>query len=73
MGQQKKESDPPQHKARRTFSGDENAATTYFSENTTDSLKRMIMPIIKTTMEENSVAGYYNTFNDFYSNYINII
>jgi len=54
--------------ANKILAGDENAATTYFSENTTDSLKKMIMPIIKTTMEENSVAGYYNTINDFYKN-----
>ncbi len=54
--------------AKKILAGDDNAATTYFSENTTASLKKMIMPIIKTTMEENSVAGYYNTINDFYKN-----
>ena len=50
--------------SKKILAGDDNAATTYFSQNTTDSLKKMIMPIIKTSMEENSVAGYYNTINE---------
>ena len=54
--------------AKKILAGEDNAATTYFSKNTSSSLKKMIMPIIKTTMEENSVASYYNTINDFYKN-----
>jgi len=54
--------------AQKILAGDKNAATSYFSANTTDSLKKMITPIIQETMKSNSVATYYNTINDFYKN-----
>ena len=55
--------------AQKILSGSDNAATDYFKTNTTDSLKKMIAPIIQETMKENQVAGYYDTFNDYYKQY----
>lgn len=55
--------------AKKILNGDENAATNYFQTNTTDSLKKLIKPIIKETMAQNSVAGYYDTFNSYYKQY----
>lgn len=52
--------------AKKILAGSDNAATEYFSANTTESLKKMITPIIQETMEKNSVAGYYDTLNNFY-------
>ncbi len=54
--------------AQKILAGNEDAATSYFSSNTTDSLTKMITPIIQETMKKNSVATYYNTINDFYKN-----
>lgn len=55
--------------AQKILNGNENAATEYFKTNTTDSLKKMITPIIQETMQQNQVAGYYDTFNSFYKQY----
>ncbi len=52
--------------ANKILNGSENAATDYFNANSSEALKKMIMPIIQETMKENSVASYYNTINDFY-------
>ena len=55
--------------AQKILSGDDSAATDYFKANTTDSLKKLIAPIIQTTMKENQVAGYYDAFNNYYKEY----
>jgi hypothetical protein len=52
--------------AQKVLSGGNNAATNYFKENTSDSLKKLITPIIQESMKENQVAGYYDTVNDLY-------
>lgn len=52
--------------AQNILAGDKNAATNYFKTNTTDSLKKMIAPIIQNTMKENQVASYYDMANNFY-------
>lgn len=52
--------------AKNILAGGNNAATNYFKSNTTNSLKKMITPIIQETMKENQVASYYNTINNFY-------
>ena len=52
--------------AQNILAGDKNAATNYFKSNTTDSLKKMIAPIIQNTMKENQVATYYDMANNFY-------
>jgi len=52
--------------AQNVLAGDKNAATTYFKANTTESLKKMIAPIIQNTMKENQVASYYDMANNFY-------
>ena len=54
--------------AQKILAGNEDAATQYFSKNTTGALTKMITPIIQETMQKNSVATYYNTINDFYKN-----
>ena len=53
--------------AQKVLSGGNNAATTYFKENTTASLKKLITPIIQESMKENQVAGYYDTVNNIYT------
>jgi hypothetical protein len=52
--------------AKTILNGNEHAATEYFKKNTTTSLKEMIKPIIQESMQENNVAKYYDTFNDYY-------
>jgi hypothetical protein len=52
--------------AKTILSGNDHAATEYFQKNTTASLKEMIKPIIQESMQENNVAKYYDTFNDYY-------
>lgn len=52
--------------AQTILAGDKNAATNYFKSNTTNSLKKMIAPIIQDTMKENKVATYYDMANNFY-------
>ena len=55
--------------AKKILAGNENAATDYFKANTTSSLKKMITPIIQETMKQNQVAGYYDSFNNYYKQY----
>lgn len=55
--------------AQKILNGGESAATDYFKNNTTTSLKKMIAPIVQETMKENQVAGYYDTFNGYYKQY----
>ncbi|XPV67429.1 MAG: DUF4197 domain-containing protein [Halarcobacter sp.] len=55
--------------AKKILNGDKNAATNYFQSHTTDSLKKLIKPIIQETMAQNSVAKYYDTFNSYYKQY----
>ena len=52
--------------AQNILAGDKDAATNYFKSNSTDSLKKMIAPIIQNTMKENQVATYYDMANNFY-------
>ena len=52
--------------AQNILAGSNNAATEYFKTNTTDSLKKMIAPIIQETMKENQVASYYDMANNYY-------
>ena len=54
--------------AQNILAGQNDAATNYFKTNTTESLKKMIAPIIQETMKENQVASYYDTANNFYKN-----
>jgi hypothetical protein len=55
--------------AKKILAGDKDAATQYFKSNTSNSLKKVIKPIIQKTMEQNSVAKYYDTFNSYYKEY----
>ena len=55
--------------AKKILAGDENSATTYFKENTNDSLRELIKPIVNKTMAENSVSKYYDAFNSYYNQY----
>ncbi|RXJ68125.1 hypothetical protein CRV08_07655 [Halarcobacter ebronensis] len=55
--------------AKKILEGNNNAATEYFKTNTSSSLKSVIKPIIEKTMEQNSVAGYYDSFNSYYKQY----
>ena len=52
--------------AQAILSGGNEAATNYFKANTSDSLKKLIAPIIQETMKENPVATYYDTVNNLY-------
>ena len=52
--------------AQAILSGGNEAATNYFKANTSDSLKKLITPIIQETMKENQVASYYDTANNLY-------
>ncbi len=55
--------------AQKILNGNQNVATEFFKPNTTDSLKKMITPIIQETMKQNQVASYYDTFNNYYKEY----
>ncbi len=55
--------------ATKILNGNSDAATKYFQENTTQSLKKVISPIIKQSMEQNQVASYYKAFNNYYNQY----
>jgi len=55
--------------AKKILAGDNNAATKYFETKTSDNLKKMILPIIQKTMDENNVAVYYEKFNEYYKSY----
>ncbi|WP_324172912.1 DUF4197 domain-containing protein [Sulfurimonas sp.] len=52
--------------ARTILSGNEDGATEYFKTHTTNSLTKLILPIIKKTMETNNVTAYYKKANSFY-------
>lgn len=52
--------------AQSILSGGNEAATNYFKANTTESLKKLITPIIQETMKQNQVATYYDTVNNVY-------
>ncbi len=52
--------------AQKILNSGENGATDYFKKNTTDSLKKMIKPIIQSSMKDNNVAQYYDMANNFY-------
>jgi len=56
--------------AKKILAGNENAATDYFKLRTTDDLKKMMKPIIEETIEENNVASYYDTLNEYYDSSI---
>jgi len=55
--------------AKNILAGNKDAATQYFKKHTTGSLEKMISPIVKNTMKENSVAKYYDGFNGYYKKY----
>jgi len=59
--------------AKKILSGGDDAATKYFEEHTSKSLKETIKPIIRETMEENKVASYYDTFNKYYKDNAGLI
>ena len=52
--------------ARKILEGDKDAATEYFRTHTTDSLTKMILPIVRKTMQANNVTAYYEKANSFY-------
>ncbi|MDZ7819292.1 MAG: DUF4197 domain-containing protein [Aliarcobacter sp.] len=52
--------------AQGILSGGNEAATNYFKSNTTESLKKLITPIVQETMKQNNVASYYDTVNNLY-------
>jgi len=52
--------------AKKILAGPPNAATEYFKTATTKDLKKMMKPIVSKTMEENNVASYYDTLNEYY-------
>ena len=52
--------------SKKILAGNESAATDYFKVKTTDDLKNMMKPIIQETMDENDVASYYDTLNEYY-------
>lgn len=55
--------------AKKILAGDDKAATNYFETHTSKSLKQIINPIVKESMETNSVAKYYQIFNNTYKTY----
>jgi len=59
--------------AKKILAGGDDAATNYFKEHTTTSLQNMIKPIIQKSMQDNNVASYYDTANDFYLNNVKSI
>lgn len=52
--------------AQAVLTGGNESATNYFKANTTESLKKLITPIIQEAMKENQVASYYDTVNNVY-------
>jgi len=54
--------------AQKILAGSNTAATDYFKANTMESLKKVISPIVKQSIQSSSVATYYNSFNSFYQN-----
>jgi len=59
--------------AKKILAGGNDAATNYFKKHTTKSLQEIIKPIIQKSMEDNNVATYYDTANDFYINNVKSI
>lgn len=53
--------------AKKILAGGDDAATKYFQNNTTTSLQAMIKPIVQKSMQDNNVAAYYDSFNEFYT------
>jgi hypothetical protein len=52
--------------AKKILAGNSTAATDFFQKNTATDLNTLISPIIKKSMDENQVAKYYTTANEFY-------
>lgn len=52
--------------AKKILSGSDKAATDYFRMKTTKDLQTTISPIIQKSMDDNSVAKYYDSFSAFY-------
>ena len=52
--------------AKKILSGSDKAATDYFRSSSTKELQETIAPIIKKSMDNNSVAMYYDAFQSFY-------
>jgi len=52
--------------AKKILSGSSKAATEYFRATTTKDLQNTISPIVQKSMDENSVAKYYDSFQAFY-------
>ena len=59
--------------AKKILASNENAATDYFKTHTTDNLKNIMKPIIQETMEENNVASYYDTLNEYYDSTVKTV
>ncbi|WP_331774416.1 DUF4197 domain-containing protein [Sulfurospirillum sp. 1612] len=55
--------------AKTILNGGNEAATEYFKSHTDASLKTLIAPIVETSMNDNNVAKYYDTFNNYYQQY----
>ncbi|MBE0491485.1 MAG: DUF4197 domain-containing protein [Sulfurospirillum sp.] len=55
--------------AQTILQGEKDAATKYFQTHTNTDLQKLISPIVQTTMQENSVIKYYDTFNSYYQQY----
>ncbi|MCX6052086.1 MAG: DUF4197 domain-containing protein [Campylobacterales bacterium] len=52
--------------AKKILAGSDKAATDYFRASSTKELQNTIAPIIKKSMENNSVSKYYDSFQSFY-------
>ena len=52
--------------AKKILSGSDKAATDYFRTSSTKELQETISPIIQKSMDNNSVAMYYDSFQSFY-------
>jgi len=52
--------------AKNILNGSDNAATNYFRESSTQELQETIAPIIQKSMDNNSVAMYYQALQSFY-------
>lgn len=49
----------------RILKGEDNAATEYFKKNTSDSLNKAILPIVKDSMAKSDVTKYYQSLKDY--------
>jgi ribosomal protein L22 len=59
--------------AKQILNGSDDAATNYFRTHTTKQLQQTIAPIIKKSMQNNSVAKYYKAFQSFYKSNAKIL